>query len=107
MIYCTPQKRIDTNRKSQKSTMAIFIRLCNKSDLNGYCRRYPESSAITDITLQNFKDQAIKEFKDTKDIIIDIRNCPSTFVLFKLGNYLNSNRSDFVKFTQDVVNQLG
>lgn len=55
------------------------------------------------ITLANIKEEDISEirksFQDTKGIIIDIRNYPSTFVPFSLGSYFLSEATAFVKFT--------
>jgi C-terminal processing protease CtpA/Prc len=106
--------------KRQETTMDISLDLFNKSDLNGYYRWYPVrtersfkkiSDDIGYVTLQNINDKDIddlkEEFKGTKGIIVDIRNYPSTFVPFKLGNYLNSNRTEFVKFTQGSIDQPG
>jgi C-terminal processing protease CtpA/Prc len=56
------------------------------------------------ITLKSIKKEDIDEikkvFKNTKGIIIDIRNYPSEFVPFSLGSYFVSGRVPFVKFTQ-------
>ncbi|MCL2290919.1 MAG: S41 family peptidase [Bacteroidetes bacterium] len=63
------------------------------------------------ITLKAIKNDDIKEiknsFKNTKGIIIDIRNYPSTFVPFKLGTYFLKKRTPFVKFTIGSVNNPG
>lgn len=63
------------------------------------------------VTLQNIKNEDVskikKEFKDTKGIIIDIRNYPSTFVPFSLGSYFVSSSTPFVKFTKGSVNNPG
>lgn len=63
------------------------------------------------ITLANIKAEDIpeikKKFKNTKGIIIDIRNYPSTFVPFSLGSYFVSEPTDFVKFTQGNPNNPG
>jgi C-terminal processing protease CtpA/Prc len=63
------------------------------------------------ITLATIKDEdilVIKElFKNTKGIIIDIRNYPSTFVPFSLGSYFVSSSTPFVKFTQGNSNNPG
>ena len=64
-----------------------------------------------ELTLQNIKEEDISqiksEFKDTKGIIIDIRNYPSTFVPFSLGSYFISSMTPFVKFTNGSVNNPG
>jgi len=56
------------------------------------------------VTLANIKDEdipVIKElFKNTKGIIIDIRNYPSAFTPFTLAPYFVSKATPFVKFTQ-------
>ena len=39
-------------------------------------------------------------FKDTKGIIIDIRNYPTTNVVFSLGSYFVTKRTPFVNFTE-------
>ncbi len=63
------------------------------------------------VTLATIKDEDIlpikAEFKDTKGIIIDIRNYPATFVPFSLGSYFVSESSPFVKFTQGNVDNPG
>ena len=63
------------------------------------------------ITLANIKLEdvpVIKEsFKNTKGIIIDIRNYPSAFMPFTLVPYFVSQPAPFVKFTQGNVNNPG
>ncbi|MCT1526938.1 S41 family peptidase [Sphingobacterium hotanense] len=63
------------------------------------------------ITLANIKEEDIPEIKksfiNTKGIIIDIRNYPSTFVPFSLGSYFLSESTPFVKFTQGNPNNPG
>jgi len=63
------------------------------------------------ITLQSIKAEdvpVIKEtFKDARGIIIDIRNYPSTFVVFSLGSYFVSTSTPFVKFTKGNVDNPG
>lgn len=63
------------------------------------------------VTLQTIKQEDISkiknEFKDTKGIIIDIRNYPSTFVPFSLGSYFGSSSTPFVKFTNGNVDNPG
>ncbi|APY10449.1 peptidase S41 [Seonamhaeicola sp. S2-3] len=50
----------------------------------------------------------IKEaFKNTKGIVIDIRNYPSTFVPFTLGSYFVSTSTPFVKFTNFNLDNPG
>ncbi|MCH2043139.1 MAG: S41 family peptidase [Saprospiraceae bacterium] len=64
------------------------------------------------VTLQNIQEEDIpqikEDFKNTKGIIIDIRNYPSTFVPFSLGSYFISDPSrPFVKFTGVNLNNPG
>lgn len=63
------------------------------------------------ITLANIKEEHIplikEDFKNTKGIIIDIRNYPSTFVVFSLGSYFVSESTPFVKFTSGNINNPG
>ncbi|WP_026808548.1 S41 family peptidase [Arenibacter latericius] len=63
------------------------------------------------ITLQTIKGEDIsqikKDFKDTKGIIIDIRNYPSAFVPYSLGSYFVSTSTPFVKFTNGNVDNPG
>lgn len=63
------------------------------------------------VTLQTIKKEDIStiksEFKDTKGIIIDIRNYPSTFVPFSLGSFFVSSSTPFVKFTNGNVDNPG
>lgn len=46
-------------------------------------------------------------FKDTKGIVIDIRNYPAEFVVFSLGEYLLPKPAEFVKFTRGHVDAPG
>ncbi len=46
-------------------------------------------------------------FKDTKGIIIDIRNYPTSFMVFSLGKYLVPSGVNFVKFTKMNLNNPG
>ncbi|MEM1338996.1 MAG: S41 family peptidase [Bacteroidota bacterium] len=63
------------------------------------------------VTLQTIKENDIfeikEDFKNTRGIIIDIRNYPSTFVPFSLGSYFVSDSTPFVKFTNGNINNPG
>ncbi len=63
------------------------------------------------VTLKTIKEQDIPIIKDslnnTKGIIMDIRNYPSTFVPFSLGTFFVSNPTPFVKFSSGNVNNPG
>jgi len=69
------------------------------------------ANTIGYVTLQNIKAEDIStiksEFKDTKGIIIDIRNYPSTFVPFSLGSFFVSASTPFVKFTIGNIDNPG
>ena len=77
---------------------------------DGKCYKLLDNN-IGYITLQSIKDEDISEikekFKDTKGIVIDIRNYPSTFVPFKLGSYFISTPTSFVKFTNGNTDNPG
>ncbi|MDL2320590.1 peptidase S41 [Alistipes sp. OttesenSCG-928-B03] len=63
------------------------------------------------VTLANIKNEdvpVIKEtFKETKGIIIDIRNYPSAFMPFSLAPYFVSESTPFVKFSVGNVDNPG
>jgi C-terminal processing protease CtpA/Prc len=48
-----------------------------------------------------------EQYKDTKGLIIDIRNYPSDFVIYQLGRYLVDKKSPFVKFSKGSLKQPG
>ena len=92
-----------------------------KKDLLDYYRWYkPEPNGksyklldnnIGYVTLKNIKQEDVplikKAFKDTKGIIVDLRNYPSAFMPFLLGSYFTSHFSPFVKFTHGNINNPG
>jgi len=95
------------------------VKLYPRNELNIY-RRYKKNvekcyrlldNNIGYITLMSIKDDDIPkikdEFKNTRGIIIDIRNYPSTFVPFKLGSFFVSSSTPFVKFTLGNINHPG
>lgn len=55
----------------------------------------------------SFFKQMFDEFKDTKGIVLDIRNYPSEFVVFTLNEYLRSTPEAFVKFTNTAADKPG
>ena len=63
------------------------------------------------VTLASIKDEDIPEikkvFKNTDGIIIDIRNYPSTPVVYSLDSYFVSTPTPFVKFTQGSIYNPG
>ena len=114
-------KQIKITYHSKDNTeQEVALKLYPKGDLN-YYHLYkkgegePSFKHLSDdigyITLKNIKDQDVltlkKEFKNTKGIIIDIRNYPSTFVPFTLGSFFLKKSTPFVKFTKGNVNNPG
>jgi C-terminal processing protease CtpA/Prc len=106
---------VSGNSKPQTKTLKLYpkdsldiYRLYRKSDDKSFKML---DNNIGYLTLQNIKEEDISqikiEFKDTKGIIIDIRNYPSTFVPFSLGSYFISSMTPFVKFTNGSVNNPG
>lgn len=81
-----------------------------KVDENQKCYKILDNN-IGYITLANIKDEDVpeikKHLKDTKGIIIDIRNYPSAFVTFSLGSFFIDEPTDFVKFSKGNVNDPG
>lgn len=69
------------------------------------------SNQIGYITLQTIQAEDIPnimfDFKDTKGIIIDIRNYPANFVPFSLGSFFVSQSTPFVKFTSGNISNPG
>ncbi|MEM1001958.1 MAG: S41 family peptidase, partial [Bacteroidota bacterium] len=119
-ILRSTQPSIDVTINRNGSEIQQTLKLYPSKDLKGYYRWFKKRTELSFkkinedigyVTLQNIKDEDIEPLKDTfrdlKGIIIDIRNYPSTFVPFKLGNYTNSNRTDFVKFTRVNPNNPG
>ncbi|MCD4664274.1 MAG: peptidase S41, partial [Bacteroidales bacterium] len=88
-----------------------MVKLYPRNELNIYrwfrkndekCYRLLDNN-IGYITLMSIIDDDIpvikEEFKNTRGIIIDIRNYPSTFVPFTLGSFFVSSSTPFAKFT--------
>lgn len=111
---------IEINFTSENSkTQTKTVKLYPKDSLNIY-RWYRKSNEksykllennIGYVTLRSIKKEDIQkiknEFKNTKGIIIDIRNYPSTFVPFSLGSYFVSSATPFVKFTKGNIDNPG
>ncbi|WP_339702021.1 S41 family peptidase [uncultured Marixanthomonas sp.] len=119
-ILRSNSNEIEIDYISEKSKIQTkILKLYPNDSLNIY-RWYKKSNDqsykmldnnIGYVTLQNIKEDDItqikKEFKDTKGIIIDIRNYPSTFVPFSLGSYFVSTSTPFVKITNGNVDNPG
>ena len=119
-ILKSNSKSIDIHFIRDKNEVPKTMDLYQISELDYYnwYRRDPDGTSykmldnnIGYITLKNIKEEDIKkikeQFKDTKGIIIDIRNYPSTFVPFLLGSYFVSSDTPFVKFTSGNVDNPG
>lgn len=94
------RKNLNMNKKDNgKSYKLLYDNLLLVKDYVGY------------ITLKHIKasdiDKIKSEFKDTKGIIIDIRNYPNTFVPFLLGSYFVSENTPFVQFSKGNLNNPG
>ena len=106
---------ITKNSKTQKNTLKLYPK--DSLDIYRWYRKSNDKSfKILDnnigyVTLGSIKAEDISkikdELKDTKGIIIDIRNYPSTFVPFSLGSYFVSSSTPFVKFTNGNVDHPG
>ncbi|WBV61909.1 S41 family peptidase [Chryseobacterium camelliae] len=55
----------------------------------------------------NKLSEVFDKIKNTKGLVIDFRNYPSDFVVFKMGKLLKPNTTDFVKFSSTSNNQPG
>jgi len=120
-ILRSTQNTSDLKIISDGESKNLSLNLYNKKDIEGYYSWYireddSKSYKMLDnnigyVTLKNIKqedvDEIRKAFKDTKGIIIDIRNYPSAFMPFSLGTFLTSKSSDFVKFTNGSVDYPG
>lgn len=107
------QETMNLKYVSDKLAQQHKLTLYDRGKLNMYgwykVNEHEKSYKIIDgnigyVTLANIKSNDIpeikKSLKDTKGIIIDIRNYPSTFVPFILGSYFISRPTPFVKFTR-------
>ncbi|MCB9361562.1 MAG: peptidase S41 [Flavobacteriales bacterium] len=56
---------------------------------------------------QKYLPEIWKEIKNTKGLIIDIRNYPSDFVIYRLSNYLMPKKTPFVTFTTGSITTPG
>ncbi len=108
---------IDYVHDEKKETKNLVLYPRDSLDIYQWYRRDDESSYkllennIGYVTLKSIKEADISNireiFKNTKGIIIDIRNYPSTFVPFSLGSYFVSTPTPFVKFSNGNVDNPG
>lgn len=103
------------DNKQQTKTLQLYIPSESKA-IFSYEKTPPVSYKMLDnhigyITLETIKQDDIpqlkKAFKDSKGIIIDIRNYPSSFVPFTLGSFFVSGNSPFVRFTIGDISNPG
>ncbi|WP_055436435.1 S41 family peptidase [Lacinutrix algicola] len=120
-ILQSTNNTVDLKLVRNKNALNKTLNLYNKSDIKGYYRWYKNEdneksfkkldNNIGYITLKNIKEEDVKiirkEFIDTKGIIVDIRNYPSAFMPFLLGQFFTSKTTPFVKFTNGNVNYPG
>jgi C-terminal processing protease CtpA/Prc len=107
-ILRSPEKEIEITFVSDGNTQTHMLPLYPYKNLDLYkestevCYKFINKD-IGYVTLENIQAEDVPEikrlFKNTKGIIIDIRNYPSTFVPYSLGSYFVSKASDFAKFT--------
>lgn len=97
-------------RNNTEKTMKLP--LYEKEEVNAYRWYRPDpngksfkflSDDIGYVTLKNIKNEDIdsikKQFKNTKGIIVDIRNYPSAFVVYTLGAFFAEKTTPFAKIT--------
>ncbi len=102
------------NGKAQTAHIKTFpaaeINLYKKHQSVDTCFRFINDD-IAYLYLGSIKKKYIKrifkEIKDTKGLIIDLRCYPSEFVVYKLGKYLMSAKTEFVKFTKGSIETPG
>jgi len=115
--------------RSNKNTIFLKYKSSNQLIENGFMLKdwgslypymYPKdttkcykflSKDIGYVTLKTIKNEDVpaikKEFINTKGIIIDIRNYPSTSVIFSLGSLFVSKSTHFAMFTMGNANNPG
>ncbi|MBC3758429.1 peptidase S41 [Hyunsoonleella sp. SJ7] len=110
------QIKVNYLSNNQEKHYNIPLILKDSLNLNWYNWKDEKCYKVLDnnigyVTLQHISKSDIPEikskFKNTKGIIIDIRNYPSTFVPFKLGNFFVSSSTPFVKFTTFSLDNPG
>ena len=105
-------------RDGQKHDLQLSLFKKDKLDYYlGFRKHSNESSYkvldndIGYITLENIQSSDIEkiktELKDTKGIVIDIRNYPSTFVVYSLGSFFMTESTPFTKITKANFNNPG
>ncbi|MDO5978767.1 S41 family peptidase [Flavivirga spongiicola] len=120
-ILRSTNNTLDISVKRDGKVFDKTLKLFEQKEIEGYYRWYKREkngssfkmldNNIGYITLKNIKKEDVKvirkDFKDTKGIIVDIRNYPSAFMPFTLGSFFTSKYAPFVKFTNGSVNNPG
>lgn len=103
-------------RNNRSATTFIYLYPRNKVPYrNGDNWRMPMYELLTPdigyISLGKIKADSLpaifKAFENTKGMIIDIRNYPSEFMPFAMGQYLKNSSTPFVKFTVGDIKNPG
>jgi C-terminal processing protease CtpA/Prc len=107
-------------KRNEKETKPIVLKRFDPQELNlriDWAPNQPDScyrllnEDIGYLYLGNIKSDLLptvfETFKNTKGIIIDIRNYPSEFVVFSLGRYLMPKPAEFVKFSSGDIHTPG
>jgi C-terminal processing protease CtpA/Prc len=107
--------------RRQDTKIGVSLDLFVKSDIKEHYRWYKTeeqqpsfkmlNNNIGYVTLKNITQENVPElrklFKNTKGIVVDIRNYPSAFMPFSLGSFFTSSHVPFVRFTKGNVNYPG
>ena len=110
---------VTLNVRNATSEKTITLQLYDQKDINGYSwYRKPEGKSykmldgnIGYVTLANITNEdpaaIAKQFQDAKGLILDIRNYPTAFMPFALGQFIAPRGTEFVKFTTMNANNPG
>ncbi|MEM6687571.1 MAG: S41 family peptidase, partial [Bacteroidota bacterium] len=115
-IFRSPEEEIEITYLSDGKKQNHTLPLYGFKALDIYKKNATECYKLLNkdigyVTLEIIEQEDVAEikrlFKNTKGIIIDIRNYPNTFVPFSLGSYFMSKPTVFVKFTRMNPNNPG
>jgi hypothetical protein len=105
----TVRVRFSRDGKEQEMTLGRYPLSQLDRSMDHAVNRYDSGygfleDSIGYISLGSIRNEMLEEifnrFRNTKGIVIDIRNYPSEFVVFTLGRYLMPSPADFVRFTK-------
>ncbi|MEM5539345.1 S41 family peptidase [Olleya sp. AS48] len=117
----TTSNSLDIEVEDNGIKLIKTIPVYNKKDIKDFYKWYTKEENISSyrllknnigyVSLKNIKDEDVnkikKELKNTKGIIVDIRNYPSAFMPFTLGSFFTSSKTPFVKFTTGNIDYPG